>query len=322
MEQSSFLSRIEKLPVPILSTMLGAATLSNIFNNMGYYAIRHMTMITATLIVLAHILKLIIYPKTVVKDYKENTILCSLYAPFAMLLMILGSYYSTYFPVFGKGLWLTGIILHVLHIIMFTFLNVIRKRDKATFIPSWFVTYNGIMVSGVVGHNMNEPVLLTAIIYYGIIMYFILLPIMLWRLFTHSINSKVFHLIAIVLAPCSLAVTSYINIIPDPNLVLVGLLYTCVLLSLLFILFKLPKFFSYSFVPSFSGMTFPMAIGCVSSLTVSEFLYNLGSSYGQLSSIINQLAGVQIYITTAIIGFVLINFYMMLVGTPKSSIES
>ena len=52
--------------------------------------------------------------------------------------------------------------------LVFTYNNVIKNFNMQTFVPSWFVTYNGIMVSTVVGGVMNEPLIGKIVVYYGI----------------------------------------------------------------------------------------------------------------------------------------------------------
>lgn len=302
------IKRLEKMPVPVLPTFVGALTLSNVYNGMGFSTVRHLTMWAATIILILYIVKIITYPKVCVNEYK-NTVPCSLYAAFDMILMILGSYYFDYLPGFGKTLWAIGLGIHVVHLLVFTYRNVIKERNINTFVPSWFVTYNGIMVSCVVGGAMNAAGILKYVVYYGIIIYFILIPIMIWRLIKVEIKDPVYHTMAVVLAPCSLCVVSYLNVIKEPKAAMVYLLYACVLASLVFVVVKLPKFFAYSFVPGFAGLTFPMAIGIVASQKMAGYLTGIGNE--SLAKTVTQISGIQICLTTMIIGYVLVNFVIM-----------
>lgn len=309
------MKRLEKIPVPLLPTFVGALTLGNVYAGMGYTAVRHITMIAATIIWLVYLIKIIRFPKTCVKEYKM-VVPCSLYAAFCMMLMILGSYYYEYAPAFGKTIWAIAVIAHAVHILVFTCCNVIKERNINTFVPSWFVTYNGIMVSCVVGSGMGANHILKYIVYYGIIIYVVLIPIMIWRLCTVEVKDAVYHTMAVVLAPCSLCVVSYLNIIENPNKYLLYFLYICVLASLVFIIIKLPKFFRYSFTPGFAGLTFPMAIGIVASNKMSAYLMNAAGNEA-LSKAVSQLAGIQIYITSMLVGFVLLNFIIMGLGLER-----
>ena len=302
------MNRLEKMPVPVLPTFVGALTLSNVYSGMGFVWVRHLTMWVATIIFLLYILKIVKFPKTCKSEY-EMTVPCSLYAGFTMVLMILGSYYYDYAPAAGKAMWAVGLAGHAVHILIFTYRNVIKKRDINTFVPSWFVTYNGIMVSCVVGGAMNAAGILKYVVYYGIIIYLVIIPIMIWRLMKVEVKAPVYHTMAVVLAPCSLCVVSYLNVIKEPNGILLSFLYICVLASLAFIVTKLPKFFAFPFAPGFAGMTFPMAIGIVASTKMAGYLAGIGNE--SLAAVVTQISGFQIYLTTMIVGYVLLNFAMM-----------
>ncbi len=302
------MNRLERMPVPVLPTFVGALTLSNVYSGMGYPWVRHLTMWAATIVLLLYIVKIVKFPMTCKKEY-EAVVPCSLYAGFTMVTMILGSYYFDYIPVLGKGMWAVAVAIHAIHILIFTYRNVIQKRDINTFVPSWFVTYNGIMVSCVVGGAMNAAGILKYIVYYGIVIYFVIIPIMIWRLMTVEVKAPVYHTMAVVLAPCSLCVVSYLNVIKEPNQMLLYILYACVLVSLAFIIIKLPKFFAFPFVPGFAGMTFPMAIGIVASTKMAGYLNGIGNA--GLANIVTQISGFQVYLTSMIVGYVLLNFAMM-----------
>lgn len=301
MKKHSFIDKFKNIPVPLLPTMVGAATLSNVYLTLGYTWIRHITMILSAIILIAYIIK-IVTNFNVFKDEYSNTVPASLYAGFTMITMILGSYVFDFNPTIGKGMWFIGLILHAIHIVIFTYRNVIRGVNIDTFLPSWFVTYNGIMVSTVVGGVMNEPTIGKIVVYYGIAVLIIIMPFMLYRLATTDIKDAVHHTQAILLAPSSLCLVSYLNFIKEPNKFVVYALYALVFCTLLFIIVKLPRFFSFDFHPGFAGMTFPMAIGTVASIKMSAFLK--GQGYDILSNMIKEISGIQIYLTTAIVSIV------------------
>ena len=294
MKNHSFIDKFKNIPVPLLPTMVGAATLSNVYLTLGYTWIRHITMILSAIILIAYIIK-IVTNFNVFKDEYSNTVPASLYAGFTMITMIFN-------PTIGKAMWFVGLILHAIHIVIFTYRNVIKGVSIDTFLPSWFVTYNGIMVSTVVGGVMNEPTIGKIVVYYGIAVLIIIMPFMLYRLATTDIKDAVHHTQAILLAPSSLCLVSYLNFIKEPNKFVVYALYALVFCTLLFIIVKLPRFFSFDFHPGFAGMTFPMAIGTVASIKMSAFLK--GQGYDVLSNMIKEISGIQIYLTTAIVSIV------------------
>lgn len=315
MTKRSFKDKLANLPVAILPTMVGATTLSNAFVPAGYTWIRHITMWAAALVLLAYTLK-IIFHFNVVKNEYSNTVPASLYAGFTMITMILGSYVFDFNPAVGKAIWFTGLGLHAVHLVIFIYRNIIKGVNINTFVPSWFVTFNGIMVSTVTGAVMNEPTICTFIVYYGIAALVIIMPFMIVRLMKHPIADPLFHTKAIVLAPSSLCIVSYLNIIKTPNAMVVYALYTVVFCSLVYIIINLPKFFSFKFHPGFAGLTFPMAIGIIASTKMSAFVTANGNEL--LGNIIKEVSGVQLYLTTAIISFVIFNFFMMLLNSYKT----
>ena len=71
MNNKSLIKKVKNLPVPILPTMVGAFTLSNIYSGMGYTWVRHITAWAAIaviainrLIIIVFILLFCLYIKT------------------------------------------------------------------------------------------------------------------------------------------------------------------------------------------------------------------------------------------------------------------
>ena len=314
MSNKSFLQKVQNMPVAILPTMVGALTLGNVYSGMGYTWVRHITTWAAIIILLVYLTKIIFHFDTFKKEY-SNTVPASLYAGATMITMIVGSYFYNASAVFGKTLWFTGLILHAIHILIFTYRNVIKGVNMQTFVPSWFVTYNGIMVSTVVGGVMNEPLIGKIVVFYGIAVLTIIMPFMIYRLVKHEIKDPVFHTQAILLAPSSLRLVSYFNFIKEPNAIIVYYLYALVLAAFIFILWRLPKFFSFDFHPGFAALTFPMAIGIVASNKMSAYL--IAQGYEAAGNAVNQLTGIQIYVTTMLIGYILLRFFMLFKDSYK-----
>ncbi len=309
---SNLLKRIERMPIPAVACTVALCTLSNVYSGLGFPLVRHISMIIGTIVLLAYLYKFIAFPEAIKKDY-EHTIFSSLYGVVSMLMMLVSSYYIKWIPAF-KYVLILAVILHAIQIVVFIYLHLFKKFDKFFFMPSWFVTFNGIMVSTVVGATVLPPFMAKAVLCWGIFIYTITIPFMVYRLAKVEVKPPTVHTQAILIAPCSLIVVSYINIAQNPSLTFLAVYYTAVLASLIFTIIKIPKFFSVPFAPTFAGLTFPMAIGIVASQKMSGFVGNLG--YATASNIINQIAGVQIYLTTAIVAFVAFNFYRMLTKKP------
>ncbi len=312
------MERLERLPVPCIATFLSFLTMANVYGGLGYTWFRYLVMACGTVFMIAYILKIILFPKTCLSEY-DQTIPSSLYAAFCMVLMVLGSFYFEMGFGFGRIIWMIAVALHGIHIIIFTvkhtFGKVFGPGDFTVMMPSWYVTYNGWMVACVTGGAMNAGPVLKVITIYGCIIYLVLLPFMLWRLTHVAIRPAAYHTMAVLLAPCSLCVVSLVNVYGTPHPVLIGLMYICVLCSLAFILYKLPDFFSFDFYPGFAGLTFPMAIGVVASQKMAAYLTGAGKE--ALARACTQLAGLQIFVTSMLVGYVILMFLRMMLRKEK-----
>ena len=238
----------------------------------------------------------------------SNTVPASLYAGITMVTMILCSYYKVWFPTACKWIFITAVCVHAVHILIFLCRNVFKGVNLDTFVPSWFVTFNGIMVSLVAGPDMLPSAMAKAVLYWGLFIYTVTIPFMVWRLITREVKPGMLHTQAIVLAPCSLCLVSYLNIVKEPVRAVVMILYVCVILSLLFILVKLPRFFLRavcsgicgSHLPPWPSVWWPPP-------KLAPIWRELETRYLPMG--VKQVAGIQIYVTTAIIGMVLFWIY-------------
>lgn len=306
----NLLQKIANFPVAAIATMVGLATIANVYAALGFTGIKTITMLIGCLVWVVAFLKITVHFNTFKKEY-QNVIPASLYATFTMLTMILGSFIFTYSPLIGKVIWVAGVALHFVHLLVFTYRNVIKGVNKDTFAPTWFVTYNGFLVSAVTGTGMNMPGLLKAVAIYGIIVFLVILPFMIIRMIRRPLPDALKQTPAILLAPSSLCLVAYLNAFADPNAIVVYGLYAILFATLIFILISIPTFFKFNFHPGFAALTFPLAIGVVASTKMSGYLMSQGME--TLGSFVNNVAGIQLYITSAIILFVTYNFLKLLV---------
>lgn len=307
---SSARSTASAAVLPLVLSMVGLATLSTDWARLGGQWgsqwpwaqwlgwQQPVVMAVAALALLLFCGRLLLRFRDVRKEYAE-VVPCSLYSGALMLTMILGSYAMAFAPLLGKALWLCGFIVHAVHTSLFTVNHVLRGVRVETFVPSWYVTYNGIMVAGVVGSAMHAPTILSGVLYYGIAAYLLILPFMLWRLARRPLAQPFVLTQAILLAPSSLCVAAYFNAVQTPPLPAVGGLYLLVVLTLVFVLIKLPAFLRQPFSPAYSALTFPMAIAVTASMQMSRLLTQQGDP--ALGSLVHWLSIGQLLLTTVII---------------------
>lgn len=307
----TFKQWLKTLPVPLLPALVGVLTLANIFNGLGFSWVRHIFMVLCGLLWICATLKVIFYPEQFKEEY-NHPILCALYAGWSMCLMIFSQYIGQFSLPIAKGLWLVAVTAHAIHILIFTTKHAFDHFKTHFYVPAWFVTYNGIAVAVVIGDMMGFIPLQKIITWYCIGIYLFLLPTTVNRLFAHPFEKAVYHTQAIIIAPVSLSLVTYLKMYPEPFKPLVYLLYSLLLLSLIFYFIKLPSFLAFSFMPSFAGITFPMAIGVVASATMVQYLTQRGLV--QWAYIAEQIRGIQLYLATCVIGYVFIRMMISIFG--------
>lgn len=85
--EKNFKNKLKNMPIAIVPTMVGAATLSNVYQGLGFTWIKHVTMWSAILILLSYLGKIVFHFDTVKSEYR-NTVPASLYAGLTMITMI------------------------------------------------------------------------------------------------------------------------------------------------------------------------------------------------------------------------------------------
>ncbi|HAX72025.1 MAG TPA: transporter, partial [Firmicutes bacterium] len=140
------LKKIEGLPIGAVGATVGACTLSTVYHLLGFNFIRHAVLCVAIFVWFAMLAKIVLHFSVFKSEYNQ-AVSGSLYGLFAMLTMIIGSYLSHYIAPLGKTLWLLGILLHLVHIICFTAIHLIKNFKFELLVPTWFVSYMGILVS-------------------------------------------------------------------------------------------------------------------------------------------------------------------------------
>ena len=307
----TLIKKCENLPVGAIATAVGLATLSNVFAAaFGAVSIRHVTMFLSSFIWLAAFIKIVFFTKSFIADY-NNVVPASLYATFTMLTMILGNWIFGFNAGLGRGIWLAGVILHAIHILVFTYRNVVKGVKLDTFVPSWFVTFVAFLVSGVVGADKGMPGLMNGFIIYGLAIYSIIFPCMLVKVIRVGIKPQFELTRAIFLAPTSLVFVTLLNAWTEPPHWLVFGLYSILFCTILYMCYKIPIMLSKPFNPGHAALTFPSAIALVATFRMSRFL--LANGYDFLGNFINNVFGLQLWFTTAIMAYVAYNFVLMFV---------
>lgn len=305
--------KVSRLPLPVVPATLGLLVLSGFYDTLGYPLIHWIAVIVATLVALAYCLKIAFHLRSVVSAEYANPMLAALYPTVPMLIMVLCVFYAQLVPALwtaAEAVFFTMLGVLVVHVAVFFVRFFLRRFEWKTFMPSWYVTTNGVMVSTVAGMQFMPEPLAAGIVVWGIVIYVAVTPFMLWRMKRCEVAEAMMHSQAIMLGPCSMCLVSYVNAFAEPNLVVLALLFVCVVVSLGYVIVKLPKFFSVQFHPGYAGMTFPMAVGLLATSGFAKAFADAG--YVDVAWVAQQIDGVQLLLTTTIVAVVSARFLGML----------
>jgi len=323
--EKNLIKKAKNLPVPVIAAFVGLVTVANAWNMMfGMAWLRHISFWVSMGVWLAAFTHIVFHFKKFKENYFGNVIFRALYAAFTMLTFAIAAYLLPYTSGVMRDvlryIWLIALITQMLHNIWFIIDNVFRKPCWDTTVPAWFVSFNGILVSVVVGGQMGFPRVQEFMAYYGIAIYLITIPFMIYRINTKPYKEAMLHTKCVVIAPVALTTIAILNAVPNPPAWLVFPFWFGVLISVSYFIYLSPKYFAKPFVPGWAGLTFPNAAGVVASFRFSQWTYANG--FEAWSGPARQIAGIQLWFTTTVCVLVAFKFLQMFWRSFKPAPET
>ncbi|MCR1898290.1 TDT family transporter [Irregularibacter muris] len=304
---------IKNLPLPVVGLMLALATTGNLVLSYGEIY-KNIFGILSTIILALVVIKIIKYPREVAEDLK-NPVVASVFPTLSMGIILLAAYIKPYLGSFALGLWILGLVFHVLLLVHFTRKYVLSFTINKVF-PSWFIVYVGIVVGSVTAPVFDKIYLGQIIFWFGFLGYLVFLPIILYRtLKVKGIPEPALPTLMIFSAPASLCLAGYINSFPEKNMFIIGFLLALSQFTLLMVLIQLPKLLKLKFYPSYSAFTFPLAISAISIKLVNGFLTNAGRSIAALQYLVK----FEELLALTLVLYVLFRYIHFLLSKSKST---
>lgn len=303
---------VKKLPIPIVALMLALGATGNLVLSYGSMY-RSIFGILSAIILVFVLIKIILYPKEVVNSL-DNPVVASVFPALSMGIMILSTYLKPFAASLAFGIWIAGLVLHIVLIIYFTKKHVVDFKIKKVF-PSWYIVYVGIVAGSVSAPAFGMEGVGKILFWFGLISYFILLPIVIKRVFVvGEIPEPALPTFVVLAAPASLCLAGYLSSFQDKNLFLVYLLLLLSQLTFLVVLVKLPSLLKLKFYPSYSGFTFPIVITGISLKLTNGFLANGGRPI----ALLKYLVKFEEFLSVAIVLYVLIRYMGFLFASSDS----
>ncbi len=266
---------IKHTPIPISGLMLGLAGLGNLIAVYGSYYKLTAGLISSA-IALIIILKFL-FDFNNCKCDLENPIISSVILTFPMAVMLLATYIIPINYRVAQYIWYSGIVIHLLALILFSCKFLINFNIKKVF-PSYFIVYVGIVVGSLTAPAFDNVILGKILFYFGFVSYMILLPIVFYRVFKiGEIKEPAIPTISIFTAPAGLCLAGYMSSFADKNIFLLSWLIFITLVSITAVIAYLPKMLKLKFYPSHSALTFPFVITAVGLKLANKYLSSIYS---------------------------------------------
>jgi len=275
---------VKKLPIPITGLMLALAATGNLVQSYGEMYRNIFGVLSAIILVLV-IIKILKF-RSGTSESLENPVVASVFPTLSMGIILLSAYINKYVPTIAFGVWVLGLILHIIFIIKFTIKYISNFNIKKVF-PSWFIVYVGIVCGSVTAPAFNMTSIGKIIFWFGLLSYLVLLPITLKRVFKiKEIPEPALPTIVIFSAPTSLCLAGYMNSFQDKNMLLVLILLVVSQITYLCVLTQLPRLLKLKFYPSYSAFTFPLVISAISLKLTNGFLTKVGTNVDFLKYVV------------------------------------
>lgn len=304
---------IKKVPIPMTGLMLGLAALGNLVQSYGELYRNILGGISFVLLLLI-LVKIFVEPNSL-KEGLNNPVVASVIPTLSMGIMILSTYIKPYFPSIAYGVWIIGLVMHIILIAYFTKKYIVNFSIKKVF-PSWFIVYVGIVVGSVTGPAYGQATIGKYLFWFGLISYLILLPIVIYRVIKiKEIPEPALPTVAIFAAPASLCLAGYMNSFESKNIIVLWFLVVLSLAMLCAVLLYMPKLLKLPFYPSYSAYTFPFVISGIGIKLTNGFLTKTGNVVAWIKPIVH----LEEAIATILVLYVLIKYVQFLLSSPKST---
>lgn len=296
----------KSIPIPMCGLVLAILSIGNLYTA---YHLPILTSIFGTIgvILMCLILAKIIFVFEHTRHDLKNPIIASTSPTFSMGFMVLCTYLVRWFPEqpIINYLWLFAIVIQFLLVIYFTYYFLIASDVTMEHVyPSWFVVYCGLGIVPVTCANFY-PEVGRVLFWLALLFYFILLPVIIYRVFIHrKFEEHTMPLVTILAAPGSLCLAGYLSAFPHSHIVLVTLLTIVSQLLYLFVIFRLPVMLKGAFYPSYAAFTFPLVICAVALTKAYQYYLQVGHTFIWM----HYLAVIETVIASVIVVYVLIKY--------------
>ncbi|MCL2840607.1 MAG: TDT family transporter [Defluviitaleaceae bacterium] len=301
---------IKAIPMATPGLALGLAALGNLLNFPVMFehaaTIRYICGVLAVIVLLIFALKLIFdWPHA--REELKTPVPLSVLPTATMAIMLLATYIRPHVPEVALVVWYTGLVVHVLIMLLFIWRFVIGFKLGTVF-PSWFIVAVGIVTASVTAPAMGALHIGQIIFYVGLVLYIITLSLVIVRMNKVRVFPEPARkTVAIFTAPAALLTVGYFSSfisqgqgVPQLVYVLVSIATLCYIYVCFMIIVELRKI---DFYPTYAAFTFPLVISALAFRLGANFLVTRYSLY-----FLPIIANVTMWIAVAAVVFVVLHY--------------
>ncbi len=242
--------------------MVGLAQAWALYSPSVGLVIQPYLIVIGALLIIPVLLKYTLNPSLFLSDI-QHPLTGSLMAPMSMTLLVLCDYLSEVIPHFANVLWLCALTLHLTMLTLF-FAYQFSNFKMANIVPSWFLYPVGVISSTLAGSRLGHEAFSQTMAMVCIGIYFIMLPLVLYRLvFFGMLPKRARPTLAIMAAPVNLSLAAYLVTFDNPDPILAGALAGIAITMTLLIYLCYIKLLALKFQPSIATITFPSVISAI-----------------------------------------------------------
>jgi exfoliative toxin A/B len=190
----------------------------------------------------------------------------------AMATMVIANNISIDYMQLGQWICAVALIFHFGLLVFFIYYRI-KNFQFSQISPSWFIPPIGPVLAVLMFPGGLHPFLAKWLVYFALVAYLVLLPVVLYRLLFCVMSSDNEKPIVVILAtPASLLLLGYLSTTIQPNYVLFCLLVGVSILMTGIAYLALIKLLRLPFTPAYAAFTFPLVVGAVALFEVTHFL--------------------------------------------------
>lgn len=311
--------KLLKIPTPIAGLALGISGLGWCWENAAQlHGYGQLIGAAIAALLLLMLLGKFIFQPGFLWDEVAHPVVGSVLPTIAMTTMIIAKAIASWDLTVAQSVWLFAVVLHISFLILFVYHRA-KEFKLHHMVPGWFVPPVGMIVADVAFPGGAFFPVATALLYFGMIAYAILLPLMIYRLiFGAEIPDSAKPTIAILAAPASLSLAGYLTISAAPSLDIVALLVGIAVLMTFVIYVSFFKLLRLPFNPGYAAFTFPLVIGATALFKVAAWMKQRGVE----STFINHahlLALIELAVATIVVSYVAIRYVRFIIKVQAPS---